>query len=215
MGKILVGLDRDDTISVNHDEDFGHQDNWRELLEFQPTVIEGLKLLYDHGCTLVVASNQSGIARGLFPEERQQEINAAIAELLDEHDIKIHSWNFCPFYGQSYALSQGYEKKGNPWILDDDDPRLDQRKPGIGMLKSGLRTLGSTLDDFTDIAFIGDQFTDVRTGLNAGGIGILIDIGEKNSDQTQLIDPNDPRQILVPNFYEAAETVLRTSYTGK
>ncbi len=208
MKRILVGLDRDDTINVNPDEDFGKQENWRDLLQLHPTVIDGINLLNRYECTLVVASNQSGIARGLFPYERQQEINDALSRLLSERNAKIHSWNYCPFYGESDARSRGLTIGSNPWILKDNDPRLDLRKPRIGMLVRGVAELGFSLDDFSYIAFIGDTIIDVQTGLNANGLGILIDMGEKNYEHIRLLKPNDPRQRLAPDFYQAAKIVL-------
>jgi len=208
MKKILVGLDRDDTISVNPDEDYGKQENWRELLQIHPTVIDGIRLLNEHGCTLVVASNQSGIARGLFPHQRQQEINDALANMLKEHNVKIHNWQYCPFYSQSYALSKGLICNNNPWILNDNDLRLDLRKPMTGMLIKGVQELGLSLKDFTHIAFVGDRITDVETGLNANGIGIMIKMGKKNHDHIKLLNLNDSRQKLADNFYQAAKMIL-------
>ena len=207
MRKVLVGLDRDDTINHNPDEDFGKQENWRKILQIHPTVIEGIKLLNENGCIIVVASNQSGVARGLFPFKRQQQINTEIDKIFNRYEAKIHSWQYCPFYSRSYAKSKGLIDEKNPWILDDDDPRLDLRKPAIGMLKKGVEELGLVLEDFYKCFFVGDKITDVQTGLNAGGIGILIDM-EKNYDHVQLINQKDPRQKLVKTFYQAAKLIV-------
>lgn len=207
MRKVLVGLDRDDTINYNPDEYYGKQKNWKKILRIYPTVIEGIKLLNENGCIIIVASNQSGVARGLFPFKRQRQINTEINKIFNHYGAKIHSWQFCPFCSRSYAKSEGLIDEKNPWILDDDDPRLDLRKPAIGMLKKGVEELGLALKDFYKCFFVGDRITDVQTGLNADGIGILIDM-EKNYDHVQLINQKDQRQKLVKNFYQAAKLIV-------
>jgi len=210
MKEILVGIDRDDTINFNPGGDFGRQENWKDLLEIYPTVIPGIKLLNSYRCTLTVASKQSGVARGLFPYERQEEVNQALDKRLGDQGAWIDSWNFCPYYNRTQAKERGIDYRDNPWILQDQDPRTRCRKPGIGLLEEGVSKFGRTLGYYDHIAFIGDQMTDVWTGLNAGGIGILIGNGRQNYEQVLKLDKKDSRQIYATDFYDAAHIILST-----
>jgi D-glycero-D-manno-heptose 1,7-bisphosphate phosphatase len=202
---VLIGLDRDDTLIMNPDEDFGKQDNWRDLLSLSPGVIEGLRLLNSYDVGLVVASNQSGVARGLFSAERQYDVNRVVEELLAAHGAYVHSWQISPYYSQTAARERGLAQ--NPWIIPDDDPRVGMRKPRIGMLERGAEQLGMTIASCSFVGFMGDQYTDVKTGVNAGGIGILVQT-DKNADQVDRVNRYSGREFVVESFVRGAELMV-------
>ena len=61
-----VFLDRDGTI-VEDKEGYLYETS---KLQFLPGAIEGLKLLQQAGYALIIITNQSGIARGIYAEEK-------------------------------------------------------------------------------------------------------------------------------------------------
>ncbi len=70
MSRTAVFLDRDDTII----RDRGYLSD-PEGVEILPGAAEGIRLLNSHGLPVIVVTNQSGIARGLFDEERLSRIH--------------------------------------------------------------------------------------------------------------------------------------------
>jgi histidinol-phosphate phosphatase family protein len=111
------------------------------------------------GFAVVVASNQSGVARGLFGEEQVHAVNRRIEELLRaaHPGAAIDRHEFCPFHPE--ALVERYRK----------DSEL--RKPRPGMLLRAAAELGL---DLSRSWMIGDAPRDVEAGLAAGCRTILI-----------------------------------------
>ena len=87
----IVFLDRDGTINVDKNYLF-----LKEEFEFLPGVIEGLRILQDAGFTLVVVTNQSGIARGMYTEEDFLQLDKWMKEKLEEEGICIWKTYYCP-----------------------------------------------------------------------------------------------------------------------
>jgi histidinol phosphatase-like enzyme len=78
------------------------------------------------------------------------------------------------------------------------------RKPNIGMLSKILENQSFNQDE-TEIYFVGDKITDVETGLNARGLGILIDNGENEEDVKEARVRNIK---IAENLLEAANYIL-------
>ena len=118
-------LDRDGTINARPAE---HQYVTRaEDLRLLPGAIEGMARLAGCGYTLVVASNQRGMARGLLTERVLDEIEAVIEAALEPHGAVIAGFYYCPHQA--------------------DDPGCDCRKPKPGMLLRAARELGLDLEE--------------------------------------------------------------------
>lgn len=86
-------LDRDGVIIVNT----GYPHIVSELI-FKEDLIPLLKNLKARGFKFVVITNQSGIGRGYFKEEKYFECENAIDEWVKKFDIKIERHYFCPFH---------------------------------------------------------------------------------------------------------------------
>lgn len=218
MANVLVGLDRDGTINKDSAEYFGKNSRWREELELYDGVIEGIKLLNQFDCIIVVASNQAGVARGYYDTKRVEEINTAIDFILSRRDARVHSWQYCPYVGKSYVAERKIENSSNRlFVLDDNDPRLDLRKPRIGMLRQGVNKLGLSLDEFKRIYFVGDHAIDIQTGLNAGGTGILIDNGSNKDEIEKMMSlyfDSEKSFVFADSFYQAAEWIVDDIMVG-
>ena len=220
--KILVGVDRDNTI--NHDEKayFGCEDNWKDEFKFVPDSVEGLRKLSENSdIAIAVISNQVGIAKGVLTEERVQEMHQYMDDLLKEQGVYVNSWHYAPFTlpsGVKRWESKGVTTVNRDYIVEESDPRSRLIKPGYGMLEQAAERLGIELKDIS-LYVLGDRSSDVITGINAGGSGILVNNpaiirGASSYDKTSKIEAmiQDPeysgRVHIVWNLVEAADIVL-------
>lgn len=89
MADRLLLLDRDGTLVVHvpylHDP---------EQVELLPGVLQALRRFKAAGWKTAMVTNQSGVGRGYFPEERVREVNARLQELLE--DCPLDLMLYCP-----------------------------------------------------------------------------------------------------------------------
>ena len=102
----LALIDRDGTIIVDRvylrDPDG---------IEFAPGAIEGLRLLRDAGFALVLITNQSGIARGLFDAATLERIHDRLVSMLAADGLRLEAIYFCP-HGPGTAAIAGSPRPG-------------------------------------------------------------------------------------------------------
>jgi histidinol-phosphate phosphatase family protein len=124
--------------------------------------VEGLTVLHRAGYPIVVVSNQSGVARGLFPESALAEVERAVRQRLAAFDIPLAGFCYCPHHprGSVPAYSRN----------------CDCRKPAPGMLQ---RAAGEWGFDLCRSWMIGDILDDVEAGRRAGCRTVLIDNGNE------------------------------------
>jgi len=220
--KILVGVDRDNTINQDRKAYFGCEDNWRDEFEFVPGAVEGLRKLSENpDIAIAVLTNQVGIAKGVLTEARVQEMHKYMDSLLREQGVQIDSWQY-----NSYTIPRGaqrWEEKGvttvnYDYIVEESDPRRTLIKPDFGLLRKASEELGLDLDVLS-LYVVGDRSDDVLTGINAGGVGILVNNpeivrGSSSFDKTGKVEDmlEDPeyafRVYIVDNMVEAAQIIL-------
>ncbi len=145
MKKKAVFLDRDGTLIVDK-----VYLNDPAQIEYLPGVFEALRLLRDAGYIFCLATNQSGVARGLVQLENLHKIHGIIAA-----DFHGHGVEFAGFY---YA----------PYPVESNHP---MRKPNSGMLDAGAVDHGI---DLSQSWMIGDRMSDVEAGTRAGAGTILL-----------------------------------------
>jgi D-glycero-D-manno-heptose 1,7-bisphosphate phosphatase len=117
--------------------------------------IAGLQALQNAGFKLIIVTNQSGIARGLYSEADFQAVQRRLTELLAEQGITIDGVYHCPHH-------------------PDFTGTCDCRKPGLGMYRQAERNLGIALESSV---YIGDRLKDVMPARAVGGVGILVSSG--------------------------------------
>lgn len=139
LDKLLI-LDRDGVINEDSDK---YIKNATELIPIRGS-IAALARLYHSGVKLCIATNQSGVARGMFTLETLDAMNRKIIELVAQHGARIEMISFCPH-------------------LPNDRCRC--RKPQPGLLLSSIERLGFGENQTT---FIGDSISDVEAARNAG-----------------------------------------------
>jgi D-glycero-D-manno-heptose 1,7-bisphosphate phosphatase len=156
--KKAIFLDRDGTITA--DKGFVHK---KEDLELLAGAAEAIKLANRHGFLVVVVTNQSGVARGLFTEEEVKTFNAQLAQILAEQEARIDAFYYCPHHPQ--ALLSTYRKV------------CDCRKPAPGLVLKAAREMGI---DLSRSWTVGDNPRDVEAGRLAGCSTILLGKDVKN-----------------------------------
>jgi D-glycero-D-manno-heptose 1,7-bisphosphate phosphatase len=107
------------------------------------------------GIPVVVITNQSGVARGYFPESFVRETHSYLNELFAREDARVDAWYYCPHHPE-HGLD------------------CDCRKPKPGMLLSAAREMNL---DLSRSWLIGDNLTDCEAGAAAGCRTILVRTG--------------------------------------
>jgi D-glycero-D-manno-heptose 1,7-bisphosphate phosphatase len=156
----LVILDRDGTI--NHDSD----DYIKSPAEWHPLKgsLEAIARLTQAGYRVVVATNQSGIARGLFTTQTLFAIHDTMQRALGQTGGRIDAFFFCP-----HAAESGCEC----------------RKPQPGMLLEVARRFNVSLKD---TYMVGDSRKDLEAAAAAGARPVLVLTGKgrKTRDEGKL-----------------------------
>jgi D-glycero-D-manno-heptose 1,7-bisphosphate phosphatase len=156
------------------------------LLRFTPNALEGLRLLAAHGYALVVASNQSGLARGLFDRAALVRLQAALEAMLACNGIRLAGFYVCPHAPSSDARR----------------PSCLCRKPAPGLLRQAARALRI---DLARSWMVGDILNDVEAGRRAGCRTVLLDVGHETEWlRTPLRTPHHTARDLL----DAARTIV-------
>ena len=201
---ILVAFDRDNTL-IYDDGYFGKDDNWREKIRFYEGAVDTIKAV-NNLADVIVATNQIGVALGLYGPERVEEINKHIDSLLKKKGAKIDGWYFCPYVEKSWAQKKGLDLN-SPWVLEGFP---ENRKPRIGMLETAAADLGKNLSFYKKIFVIGDSLDDINLALNVDGIGIFFK-NKKNEDLLREVESlrslNPDKVFYVDNLISAIKII--------
>src|SRR3990172_11176252 len=95
-----VFLDRDGTIVV-HEPYLSSP----EQLQLLTNAAEGIRLFKKSGYLVIVITNQSGIARGFFNEERLAVIHKKLMSMLKSEGIEIDDIYYCPHHAEGIVES--------------------------------------------------------------------------------------------------------------
>ena len=136
----LIILDRDGVI--NHDSDH-YIKSPEEWLPIEGSA-EAIAQLIQSGYSIGVATNQSGLSRGLFDLAMLEKIHSKMNQHLADHGARIDKLVFCPDH--------------------PDNPGPD-RKPAPGMVIKLLEEFNAVAEETW---FVGDTISDVQCALNSG-----------------------------------------------
>ena len=129
----LVILDRDGTINQDSDQYIKSPSEWKPI----PGSLEAIARLTQGGWRCVVATNQSGLARGLFDMATLNAIHAEMHRAVAQAGGRIEAIFFCP---HAAADNCGC-RKPKPGMLFEIGSRLDVELKGVPMVGDSLRDL--------------------------------------------------------------------------
>lgn len=135
-------IDRDGVI--NEERAYVHR---RADFVLLPGAVEGLKRLQAAGYPLVVVTNQSGIARGLYTEADYQDLTRHMSALLQSQGVSLAGICHCPHHPGS--------------AIDALRIDCDCRKPRPGLLLRAAAELGL---DLAESVLVGDKRSDIEAG---------------------------------------------------
>ena len=174
----LVILDRDGVINRDSRDFVKSTDEWLPL----PGSIEAIAALSKGGFTVVVASNQSGLARGLFGRSALRGMHRKLRRLVAARGGRVDRIEVCP-HGP------------------DDGCRC--RKPGPGLYERLARRYQATLEG---VPAIGDSLRDLQAAAAAGASPVLVRTGNGRRTETSL--PDEFRGVPVYDDLAAAAAAL-------
>jgi len=176
-----VFLDKDGTLI----EDVPYNVN-PERVRLCPGALAGVQKLHAAGYALIVITNQSGVARGYFPEAALMPLEQHLRALLG---VPLTGFYYCPHHPDGtvadYAIA------------------CDCRKPEPGLL---LRAAAAHGLDLSRSWLIGDILNDIEAAHRAGCRAVLID----NGNETEwVLTPSRSPDHITPSLSLAADFILQ------
>lgn len=162
----LIVLDRDGVINVDSDQFIKSPDEWKPI----PGSLEAIARLNESGWRVVVASNQSGVGRGLFDMDTLNAINEKMTKAIAQAGGRLDAIFFCPHPA---------------------DSTCDCRKPKPGMF---LQIAERFNVDMKCVPVVGDSLRDLQAGVAVGCQPYLVLTGKGAKTQA---DPALPEGTLV------------------
>lgn len=154
---MAVFLDRDGTLNVEK----GYLRQVEDLVLY-PGAASAIRRLNDAGILAILTTNQTGAARGFYPESHIQALHQRLAHLLwQEAEARLDAVYYSPYYERG--------------VVPELTRASTCRKPGIGMIEQACQR-------FPELALsrsfvVGDKATDVEMAHRAGCRGILLKTG--------------------------------------
>jgi len=129
----LIILDRDGTINHDSDQYIKSPAEWKPIAGS----IEAIARLTQSDWRVVVATNQSGIARGLFDTATLNAIHTEMHRAVSQAGGRIDAIFFCPHAADSNCECH----KPKPGLLQEIAARLNAELKGVPMVGDSLRDL--------------------------------------------------------------------------
>lgn len=148
-------LDRDGVINIDKHYVYRVTD-----CEFVPSIFKLARLAKLRGYKLIVVTNQSGIARGLFTEREYYSLRDYIHACFKQQGCSLDGEYYCPYHTEGYGSYKRFSY---------------DRKPNPGML---LRAAEEHYLDLAHSILVGDHLSDVEAGARAG-VGLRFLVNER------------------------------------
>jgi D-glycero-D-manno-heptose 1,7-bisphosphate phosphatase len=175
----LIILDRDGVINQDSDDYIKNAAEWIPI----PGSIEAIARLSKAGYTVVIATNQSGLSRGLFGIDELEDMHNKMCRLTEAAGGFINGIFYCPHLPEEQCQC---------------------RKPAAGLFSAISTEFDTSL---SGIPAIGDTIRDLKAALKLGCKSILVRTGKGLSNERLLSHQKDPRLNNVPVFDDLAATV--------
>ena len=182
-----VFLDRDGTIN----EEVGYLKSL-DMLKVIPGAGAAIRRLNAAGFKVVIITNQSGVARGYFPESLVHEAHALLTATLRKDGATIDGIYYCPHHPTA----------GN----SKHTIQCDCRKPATGLMDRAARDLDI---DLKQSFMVGDKWSDIELGHRAGARSILVRSGFAPDDAGNKRPPHveDP-DFTAHDLAEASDWII-------
>lgn len=154
----IIALDRDGVINVDSADYIKSAEEWNPL----PGSIEAIALLCAKGYQVFVATNQAGLARGLFTEGDLMAMHEKLQDLVSKAGGNIDGIFYCPHH-------------------PEDD--CECRKPQPGLLRQ-IESAAS--ESLKGQPFVGDSRKDIEAALALGAKPVLVRTGNGSSTEIGL-----------------------------
>lgn len=158
--KIIV-LDRDGVINFDSDQFIKKPEEWKPI----PGSLEAIARLNESGWRVIVASNQSGVGRGLFDMDTLNAINEKMTKALGQAGGRLDAIFFCPHTA---------------------DSTCDCRKPKPGMFLQIAERFNA---EMKGVPVVGDSLRDLQAGVAVGCRPYLVLTGKGSKTKS---DPDLP-----------------------
>jgi D-glycero-D-manno-heptose 1,7-bisphosphate phosphatase len=180
---MLVILDRDGVINEDSDDYIKSLAEWRPI----PGSIDAIARLSRAGFTVAVATNQSGLARGLFDLDDLEAMHQRLNELVEAAGGKLAGIFYCPHH---------------------PDDQCDCRKPKPGLLDAIERELGQPI---RGAWLIGDSRGDLEAARARDCVPTLVLTGKGARTREQLaVDPAWRELPVYADLAAAADALIGT-----
>lgn len=174
----LIILDRDGVINFDSDQYIKSPAEWKPI----PGSPEAIARLNQAGYRVVVATNQSGIGRGLFEMDTLNAIHDKMHKTVAAVGGRIDAVFYCPHAA---------------------DANCDCRKPKPGMFE---RIAACYNLDLTSVPAIGDSLRDLQAAEASGALPMLVLTGKGEKTKTEGGLP--PDTLIFKNLAAAVDDLL-------
>jgi D-glycero-D-manno-heptose 1,7-bisphosphate phosphatase len=174
----LIILDRDGVINHDSDNFIKNPEEWVPI----PGSLEAIARLNQNGYRVVVATNQSGIGRGLFDMAALNAIHAKMHKALSQYGGRIDAVFFCPHTA---------------------DSQCECRKPRAGMFRQIAERFHA---DLQGVPAVGDSLRDLQAAVEAGSQPVLVETGKGKKTIAAGGLPGSTQ--IYPNLAAAADAVI-------
>ncbi len=179
-----IVLDRDGVINADSDDYIKSPDEWLPI----PGSLDAIALLHSNGFRVAIATNQSGIARGLFDGESLAAIHHKMCSMVEEADGFIEGIFFCPH---------------------GPDDQCECRKPKTGLLKQIEAEFECVLPG---AIMIGDSLKDLQVASSYGLLPVLVRTGKGTSTESQLESRGMSDIPVFDNLYDAVSQFVLANH---
>ena len=161
MSKLII-LDRDGVINYDSPDYIKNPAEWDAI----PGSLEAVARLKQAGWLVAVATNQSGVARGLFDLDTLQQIHAKMLQQVTAHGGAIDFLVYCPHAPHEKCRC----RKPKPGMLLDIGAHFDTSLQNVPVI-------GDSLRDLQAAAAVGARPILVKTGKGLATLGDLSEAG--------------------------------------
>ena len=155
----LVILDRDGVINADSPEFIKTPDEWLPI----PGSLEAIARMTDAGFTVVVASNQSGLGRGIVTPENLDSIHHKMCQMVEQSGGRLDGIFFCPHRPEDGC---------------------NCRKPRPGLFHQIASTYAMEL---AGVPAVGDSLRDLQAAKEAGANPVLVRTGNGIITQAKIV----------------------------